>query len=234
MAACAVHRSFEATEPCPRCGTFGCEACFPPAGTRRLCGSCRQRLRGEAGATSRRVTLVTRAVRVGLGLALVSNLIELVLHGSLGAELVAALSGVRLLAVLACIVWTGLATAHAKRLGWAVGSAGWAATSWLIPGVSFVMPFIAIARLVPGKRGRVVGWAMASGVSLLLSVVIAMVAAMASAPNATPTVIEAVEDLLARLVPLGLALEIVSNLLALSTLRVSERLRLDEEATLAS
>lgn len=177
---------------------------------------------------------MTRAAQVGVGIALVSNLIELVWHGSLGAEFVAVLSGVRVLAVLGCIGWTGLATSHAKRLGWAVGSAGWAATSWLIPGVSFVMPFVAIARLVPGKRGRVVGWAVFSGASLLLSVVVAMVAAVPSAPNATQPVIDAAETFLSRLVPLSLAVEIVSNLLALSTLRMSEQLRLDDEAGLAS
>ena len=96
------------------------------------------------------------------------------------------------------------------------------------------MPFVAIARLVPGKRGRVVGWAMFSGTSLLLSVFVAMVAAVPSAPNATQPVIDAAEQFLARLVPLSLLVEIVSTLLALSTLRVSERLRLDDEAGLAS
>lgn len=239
MPACSVHTEREATQACERCGAFVCEGCLPPRG-RSWCASCRQRTLSDARAswTNRAVRVLAAVVQAAFLGSLLIDVVLLGLHAT-SVELPpageSALTIVRVVTQLCVIAWTGIATAQAKRRGWPVGSAGWAATSWLVPGVSFVVPFLAIAKLVaPARRGSVWAWAVLSGVTLVLSLVVSGMVTVEQSATAQQRAVETATELLQALVPLTLVLQALHEVAGLRTVRDSEDARTEDEAVLAS
>jgi hypothetical protein len=242
MTGCPVHPDLEAAKTCERCGAFACGVCLPSVG-RAWCVTCRGRVLSIINSkwTRRAVGWSARTTQLLLLLSLVSGLFEWVglLQGATDhSALGTIVDSIRLLGFLAIVAWTGAATSHARDLGWPVGSPAWAATSWLIPGVSFVVPFLAIRRLVPTDRQTLVwGWALFSGASTILSVAVVLLAVLFGSARGNALSDPRASELLSlynTLSTVGALALFLHDLFAIRTVREAENVRLRDEAGLVS